>query len=364
MSKNDYVVIMAGGAGTRFWPLSTSKKPKQFLDILGTGYTLIQDTYNRALNICDKNNIFVVTNKDYYNLTKQQLPNLPEKNILLEPYRKNTAPCIAYAAYKIREINPNAVMVVLPSDHIIKKEKIFAKAIQSCTSKANKQDALITIGIKPSRPDTGYGYIQYITDSNINEKDNRTFKVKTFTEKPDLEMARYFVKSGEFLWNAGIFIWSVKNIIYALETHDSELASIFQEGKDIYNTNNEAKFLEKAYSTCKNISIDYSVLEKAQNVYVRSTIMGWSDVGTWRSLYEHLHYDSHKNAVAGKNVMLYDSSKCLINVPNEKLVVIQGMEDFIIIESDNMLLICKKDAEQQIRNFVNEIKIQKGDKYI
>lgn len=363
MTNHCYVVIMAGGAGTRFWPLSTSQKPKQFLDVLNKGTTLLQDTYKRALLLCKKEHIIVVTNKDYEHLVKEQLPDLPEENIWIEPYRKNTAPCVAYAAYKLRDKDPDAMMLVLPSDHIIQKEKTFVKAVQSCFQKASEEDCLITIGIKPTRPNTGYGYIQFISDS-ANKRDSRIFKVKTFIEKPNLEMARYFVKSGEFLWNAGIFIWSVKSIIHAFEKHEKEIAQIFEEGKGIYYTKNEKAFVEKAYSVCKNISIDYAILEKSENVYVRASAIGWSDVGTWKSLYEHLNKDNNKNAIAGKNVMVYDTQSCLVNVPDNKLVVLVGLDDCIVVESNNMLLICQKDKEQEIKNIVNEIRVQKGDKYV
>ncbi|GIV29653.1 MAG: mannose-1-phosphate guanylyltransferase [Bacteroidia bacterium] len=363
MPGNCYVLIMAGGAGTRFWPLSVSQKPKQFLDVLNKGSTLLQDTYKRALLLCNKENIIVITNKDYEQLVKEQLPDLPPGNVWTEPYRKNTAPCVAYAAYKIRKKNPDAVMLVLSSDHIIQKEKTFVKVVKSCFEKASKEECLITIGIKPTAPNTGYGYIQYISTS-ADEKDKKIFKVKTFIEKPDLKMAKYFVKSGEFLWNTGMFVWSVKSIIRAFEKYDKELANIFEEGKNLYYTNKEPSFVEKAYSVSKNISIDYAILEKADNVYVRSSSLGWSDIGTWKSLYEHLKKDENKNAVAGKNVMLYDTSKCLINVPKDKLVVLVGLQDLVVVESNNMLLICKKDKEQEIKNIVNEIRVQKGDKYV
>jgi mannose-1-phosphate guanylyltransferase len=363
MTTSCYVVIMAGGAGTRFWPLSTSKKPKQFLNILNKGTTLLQDTYNRSLKLCSKENIIVITNKDYEELVKKQLPDLPTENIWLEPYRKNTAPCVAYAAYKLREKNPNAVMLVLSSDHLIKNEEEFVTAVRSCFNKANEENCLITIGIKPKRPNTGYGYIQFVQDA-VDSKDKYIFKVKTFIEKPNLEMAKYFVKSGEFLWNTGIFIWSIRSIIDAFENFDKELAQIFSAGKGIYYTEKEKLFIEHAYSICKNISIDYAILEKANNVYVRATALAWSDVGTWKSLYEHLQKDEHKNAIHGKNVMVYDSTKCLVNVPNNKLVVLVGLKDLIIVESNNTLLICHKDNEQEIRNVVNEIRVQKGDEFV
>ncbi len=361
--NNYYAVIMAGGVGTRFWPMSTTQHPKQFLDILGNGRTLLQQTYDRLLNVCPNENIFVVTSNAYEQLVAQQLPNIPASNILTEPARKNTAPCVAYASYKIHQLNPNAITIVAPSDHLIKKEDTFVKAVKACFVKAAKEDSLITLGIKPTRPDTGYGYIQIIESDKI-ETDKRIYKVKTFTEKPDIETAKFFIETGEFLWNSGIFIWSTKSIISALETHDNELASIFKEGIGLYNTSNEKEFINRAYSSCTNDSIDYSVMEKAKNTYVRASIMGWSDLGTWGSLYTHIKQDKQHNAIIGKNVMKYDSKNCIVHVPKDKLVVIQGLEDYIVVESEGVLMICKKQDEQQIRNFVNDVKVQKGEKYV
>lgn len=361
--QNHYAIIMAGGVGTRFWPMSTTKNPKQFLDILGTGRTLLQQTYDRLLKVCPGENIYVVTSQSYSKLVETQLPDLPIKNILCEPARKNTAPCIAYASYKIHKLNPKAVTVVAPSDHLIKKEETFVKAINSCFEKAESGDNLITLGIKPSRPDTGYGYIQFL-DKPADEKDKRIFKVKTFTEKPDHEMAQFFMKSGDFLWNSGIFVWKTASILRALETHDPELAHVFKEGWDVYNTSKEQEFVNKAYNICKNISIDYSVMEKAENVYVRSSIIGWSDLGTWGSLYTHLKKDKKHNASVGKNIMLYDSKNCIVQVPADKLVVLQGLEDYIVVESEGVLMICKMQDEQMIRNFVNDVKVNKGEKFV
>ncbi|MBI2721481.1 MAG: mannose-1-phosphate guanylyltransferase [Bacteroidetes bacterium] len=361
--QNHYAIIMAGGVGTRFWPMSTTKHPKQFLDILGSGRTLLQQTYDRLLKVCPLENIYVVTSQAYSKLVETQLPDLPFKNILCEPARKNTAPCIAYASYKIHKLNPKAITVVAPSDHLIKKEDTFVKAINSCFEKAEQGDNLITLGIKPNRPDTGYGYIQFI-DKPADEKDKRIFKVKTFTEKPDHEMAQFFMKSGDFLWNSGIFVWKTASILRALETHDPELAYVFKEGWDEYNTSKEQEFINKAYNICKNISIDYSVMEKAENVFVRSSIIGWSDLGTWGSLYTHLKKDKKHNASVGKNIMLYDSKNCIIQVPNDKLVVLQGLEDYIVVESEGVLMICKKQDEQMIRNFVNDVKVNKGEKFV
>ncbi len=361
--NNYYAIIMAGGVGTRFWPMSTTQHPKQFLDILGTGRTLLQQTYDRLLGVCDNSKIYVVTSSIYQQLVEQQLPNLPKENILTEPARKNTAPCVAYASYKIHKLNPKAITVVAPSDHLIKKQETFVKAIKACFAKAEKEDCLITLGVKPTRPDTGYGYIQ-IKDSDVVENDKRIYKVKTFTEKPDHDMAKFFMESGDFLWNSGIFIWSTQSVINAMESSDPELANVFKEGWDTYNTPKEKEFINKAYTVCKNISIDYSVMEKAKNVYVRASMFGWSDLGTWGSLYTHIPKDKSRNALVGKNVITYDSKNCIVHVPNEKLVVLQGLEDYIVVESDGVLMICKKQDEQQIRNFVNDVKVNKGEKFV
>jgi mannose-1-phosphate guanylyltransferase len=361
--NHHYAIIMAGGVGTRFWPMSTTQHPKQFLDILGTGETLLQQTYNRMLKVCNNSNIYVITTNTYEALVAEQLPGILRENILCETARKNTAPCVAYASYKIHKRDQKAITIVAPSDHLIKKEDTFVKALKSCFEKAKTHDCLITLGIKPTRADTGYGYIQFVT-SNVKEKDKRIKKVKTFTEKPDREMADFFIESGDFLWNSGIFIWSTQSIIKAMEAHDPELANVFKEGWNDYNTPNEKAFVDRAYETCKNISIDYSVLEKAENVYVRSSILGWSDLGTWGSLYTHINKDENKNALVGKNIITYDCNNCIVQVPKEKLVVLQGLEDYIVVESEGVLMICKKQDEQQIRNFVNDVKVKKGEKFV
>lgn len=358
-----YAIIMAGGVGTRFWPMSTSQTPKQFLDILGTGETLLQQTYSRMLKVCKNENIYVVTSNAYEKMVAHQLPNLKKENILCEPARRNTAPCVAYASYKIHKKDPKAITIVAPSDHLVKKEETFVKAIKSCFYKAEHQDCLITLGIKPTRPDTGYGYIQFVK-SDVEERDRRIHKVKTFTEKPDADMANFFMESGDFLWNSGIFVWSTSSIIKAMEVHDPELANVFKEGLEFYGTKNEKEFINRAYTTCKNISIDYSVMEKAENVYVRASIFGWSDLGTWGSLYSHIDKDPHKNALVGKNIITYDCNNCIVQVPKDKLVVLQGLDDYIVVESDGILMICKKQDEQQIRNFVNDVKVKKGEKFV
>ena len=353
---------MAGGIGSRFWPMSRTEHPKQFMDILGTGQTLLQQTYNRFLKLCPKENIYFVTNESYIDLVKEQIEGVDPNNILAEPLRKNTAPCVAYASYKIAQLNPDALTVVAPSDHLILKEDEFVAAINSCYKKAEKEDCLVTLGIQPSRPDTGYGYIQFV-DSDVKEEDGEIKKVKTFTEKPDIDIAKFFLKSGDFLWNSGIFVWSIKSIIKAIEKHDPELDAIFKEGNEIYNTSEENDFIANAYTNCKNVSIDYAIMEKAENAYVRSSEIGWSDLGTWGSLYDHIDFDKNNNAIVGNNVMVYDSKNCVVNVPKNKLVVMQGLEDYIVVESDDILLICKKDEEQQIKAFVKDVKMEKGEEY-
>lgn len=353
---------MAGGVGSRFWPMSRNARPKQFLDVLGTGKTLIQQTYERFLKVCPKENIIIVTNADYTSTVLEQLPDLHPDQVLSEPLRRNTAPCMVYAANRILKLNPNANMVVAPSDHVIMKEEAFIEAVKGCLAFTADQDVLLTLGIKPSRPDTGYGYIQFIDDKV--EKLNKISKVKTFTEKPDLEMAKFFLQTGEFLWNAGIFIWNLKSILKAFEEHLPEMSAIFKEGESVYGTPAEEEFIKTAYEQCTNISIDFAVMEKAKNVFVMSAEFGWSDLGTWGSLYEHVKHDENANAIVGKNVMMYDSSNCIVNVPKDKLVVLQGLKDYIVVESDNILLVCRKEDEQQIRQFVNDVKLQKGEKFV
>ncbi len=361
--KNRYCVIMAGGIGSRFWPMSRTSHPKQFIDILGTGKTLIQQTFERFTKSIPKENIYIVTNEIYKDLVMDQLPEISENQVLCEPSRRNTAPCIAYASYKIKEENENAVMVVAPSDHIILKENEFTEVINTAMKAAEENPWLLTLGIQPSRPDTGYGYIQF-NDDITYDKDSRIKKVKTFTEKPNFELAQSFLESGDFLWNSGIFIWSLKSILSAFDKHLSDVNSIFKEGRGIYNTSKEDKFIAKAYSVCKNISIDYGVMEEAKNVYVLSSDFGWSDLGTWGSLYDILNKNEEGNAIIGKNVLTYDSNDCIINVPKDKLVVLQGMEDFIVVEDEGVLLICKKQDEQKIRQIVNDVKVNKGEKYV
>tara|TARA_B100000902_G_C27307143_1_gene916172 strand:- start:872 stop:1960 length:1089 start_codon:yes stop_codon:yes gene_type:complete len=358
MNKNNYAIIMAGGIGSRFWPMSRSTYPKQFLDILGTGETLIQQTFNRIQKICPVENIFIVTNQNYKSLCLEQLQGIPNNNILCEPAMRNTAPCVAYAAFKIQHLNPEANMIVAASDHIITKEDEFVRVVNNGLEYTAKNNILLTLGIKPSRPDTGYGYIQFTSegiDGNTKIK-----KVKTFTEKPDQELALSFLSSGDFLWNSGMFIWSAKSINLAYRKHLRDMYDIFEEAKDFYNTPDEQEYINRVYAGCKNISIDYGIMEKSDNVYVYPSEFGWSDLGTWGSLYTHLSLDADKNAVQGDTVMMYDSSNNIIKVPNDKLVVLQGLEGYIVVEDNGVLLVCKKEQEQKIKQFVADVK-QKGN---
>jgi mannose-1-phosphate guanylyltransferase len=354
---------MAGGVGSRFWPMSKTAHPKQFMDVLGTGKTLIQLTFDRFAKILPAKNIYIVTNEIYRDLVLEQLPEIQEKQVLCEPSRRNTAPCIAYANYKIKEENEDAVIVVAPSDHIILKEDEFVRDIKTAMEAASEYDWLITMGIRPNRPDTGYGYIQ-LEGSNVYPKDSRLHKVKTFTEKPNLEIAKSFIASGDFLWNSGIFIWSLKSIMVAFDKHLEEVNSLFEKGIGKYNTTEETGFIKETYAVCKNISIDYGVMEKSENVYVLSVDFGWSDLGTWGSLYTIRQKDKNKNSVVGNNVMLYDTQNCIINIPQDKLIVLQGLDGYIVVEQDDILLICRKNDEQKIRRFVTDVKIEKGEKYV
>lgn len=358
-NPNHYVVIMAGGIGSRFWPMSRTPHPKQFLDILGTGKSLLQQTWERSKKIVPVENILVVTNAQYRGLVKEQLKGIKPSQILLEPARRNTAPCIAYAAFRIKAKNPDACMVVAPSDHLILKEKEYSDLILKALHQVEQEDALITLGITPTRPDTGYGYIQF-----ENCGLDGICKVKTFTEKPDVEMAKELVASGEFLWNAGIFIWSVKSILTAFEQLMPDTYQLFHEGEDLFGTRQEKKFIDVAYTQCTNISIDYGVMEKAKNVYTLAADIGWSDLGTWGSLYSFSEKDENGHVIQGKNVLTYQSKNCIVNVPKNKLVVLEGMEDMIVVENDDILLICKQEDEQQIKRIVNDVKVTKGEKFV
>ena len=345
---------MAGGIGSRFWPMSTSKMPKQFLDVLGNGETLLQQTFRRLSKICPPSQILIVTNTDYKDICTKQLPNIKEQNILCEPARRNTAPCIAYASFKIQHENRDANIIVAPSDHLITNEDEFERIVKECLEVSAQKDYLITLGIKPSRPETGYGYIQF---SEKSCKENETLrKVKTFTEKPNLEIAQQFLDSRDFLWNSGMFIWSVSSIVLSIEKLLPEMYEVFLEGKELYNTEDEIDFINRVFPTCKNISIDYGIMEKSKNVFVYPSDFGWSDLGTWGSLENHIEADEFNNTLISKQVLLYDSENNIVRLPKEKVAVIQGMDGYIIVDTKEALLICKKEEEQKIKQFVTDIK--------
>jgi mannose-1-phosphate guanylyltransferase len=361
--ENTYCVIMAGGIGSRFWPLSRTSMPKQFLDILGVGKTFIRQTYERFSKIVPPKNFYVVTSVDYKGLVLNQLPELKEEQVLLEPLRRNTAPCIAYAMYKIQTVCPDANVIVAPSDHIILKEEEFIKQISAGIEFVESNNALLTLGVKPSRPETGYGYIQ-ISKKKENLSPENLFKVKTFTEKPDLKMAEIFLASGEFFWNSGIFLWSMKSIMDAFNIFLNDISTLFSKGIKLYNTENESAFINKVYSECQGISIDYGLMEKAKNVYVLTADFGWSDLGTWGSLYENKGKDENGNVVFGENLFAYNTKNCIVNIPEEKTVVLQGLDGYIVVESNNTILVCRKEDEQHIRQFVMDVKLKKGDSFV
>ena len=360
MNKHHYVAIMAGGIGSRFWPMSRAALPKQFLDILGTGQTLIQQTFARYRHLIPQNNIYVVTSEEYVEIVKKQLPDLPAENILAEPSRKNTAPCIAYVAFKLLSKDPKALMIAAPADNLILETDQFVQTAKNALRFVDHINALVTIGVKPTHPNTGYGYIQHETA----EAAPGVHKVKTFTEKPNEELAKAFIASGDFLWNAGIFTWKVKNIVAAFEKYAPELYDLFAAEKDKFNTPEEKAVVENIYPQCTNISIDFAVMEKADNVYLLPATFGWSDLGTWNSAWENMDKDYFGNAAVGKNIMVVDASNCMVHVPDNKLVLLQGLNDYIIVDTKDVLLICKKNKEQEIKDYVAEVKRNKGDKYL
>jgi mannose-1-phosphate guanylyltransferase len=349
MNKDIFVVLMAGGVGVRFWPYSRNSKPKQFLDVMGTGRTLLQSTYDRFLPICLQENILVVTHEEHVALVHEQLPDLKEDQILGEPMRKNTAPCIAYASYKIRQKNKTAVIVVTPADHLILQEKEFYEVINKAIIQASRQDKLIAVGITPLRPETGYGYIQYIEAKGFAKK------VKTFTEKPALAIAKKFLESGDFVWNAGIFIWGVQAIIKSLQEYQTELAEVFEDIENELGTANEYMAVEQAYGQCKNISIDYAVMEKADNVYVCLGNFAWSDLGSWNSIYE-ISQKNEDNNVLQATTLTYDTRNCIVKGAAGKLIVVQGLNGYLVGEFGNVFIVCEKDKEDQFRKFIVDVK--------
>jgi mannose-1-phosphate guanylyltransferase len=359
---NRYVIIMAGGVGSRFWPLSRRVKPKQFLDILGKGETLIQQTFRRFKSTCPENHIYVVTSDEHKDIVAKQL-GIDPLNVLAEPFRRNTAPCLAYGTFRILKENPDAVITVTPADHLIVKEDKFCKVIQDCMDFAGKNDALLTLGIKPDRPETGYGYIQADRRKPVKGIDN-LLMVKTFTEKPNIDLAKVFIQSGDFYWNSGIFIWNIKTILTAFERYLPDMFNSFDEGKNLFGTDQEESFIRSTYTKCKSISIDYGIMEKAENVYVMCSDIGWSDLGTWSSLYEHSAIDKRGNSVVSGNVFSYDNRGNIFNIKPGKVAVIQGLKDYIVVDSEDVILIVKKEEEQNIKNYLEDVKKETNEKYL
>ena len=347
MNNNYYAIIMAGGVGSRFWPVSTADFPKQFHDMLGSGHTLIQKTFSRLSKIIPTENILILTNTRYKDIVLEQLPEISEAQVLLEPQMRNTAPCILYASLKIKKSNPNAVMVVAPSDHWIEDENEFARNLEKCFESCSQQNILMTLGIKPSFPNTGFGYIEY----DINDK-NEIKKVAQFREKPDYQTAKNFLQAGNFLWNAGIFIWSVSSILELFEKYQPQMFILLNNGLDSYNTKNEQTFIDQNYGFADNVSIDYAILEKATNIFVLPATFDWNDLGTWNSLHEKLEKDANNNAIVNANVILENASNNIIRSDADKLIVIDGLNDYIIVDKDGVLLIYPKAKEQDIKKIV------------
>ncbi len=350
---------MCGGVGSRFWPYSRADRPKQFIDFFGTGRSLLQMSFDRILPIVPKENVIIVTNERYAPLVAEQLPEIDPSNILLEPARRNTAPCIAWAAYHIAARDPEASMIVTPSDHLITRESVFEQCVETGFDFIEKHDALLTFGIKPVRPETGYGYIQ------IGDPVTETIsKVKTFTEKPNLELAKVFLESGEFFWNSGIFLWSAKSIIKAIHDYVPDLAAAFDAGKADFGTPAETEFIGRNFASCPAISIDFAVMEKADNVYVQKVSFGWNDLGTWSALYDNSPKNQAANVTQNCKVLAYEATGNIFAVKDDKLVVVQGLENYIIADSGDVLLICPKSEEQRIKQMVNDAKIAYDEKYL
>lgn len=358
-NKHRYCVIMCGGIGSRFWPYSRTDRPKQFIDFLGTGRSLLQMSYDRILSIVPAENIIFVTNEMYAPLVKEQLPEVADSQILLEPARRNTAPCIAWAAYHIAAKDPEASMIVTPSDHLITREKEFEKSVLAGFDFVEGNDALLTLGIKPTRPETGYGYIQ-VGDKVTGEINN----VKTFTEKPSLDLAKVFLESGEFFWNSGIFLWKASSIIAALKENAPDVTSTFERGKDAFGTDDEKKFIEENFAGCVSISIDFAVMEKASNVFVETVTFGWNDLGTWSALRDNSPKNRDGNVAQNCELLSYNSSGNIFAIHGRKLVVVDGLKDYIVADAGDVLLVCPISEEQKIKQMVNDAKLNFGDKYL
>ncbi len=357
MNNNYYGILMAGGIGSRFWPVSTVEYPKQFHDMLGTGKTLIQCTFDRLSKLIPTENILVLTNERYNGIVLEQLPSIQKRQIITEPAIRNTAPCILYASLKIQKENPDALMVIAPTDHWIEDENAFINDLEQSFIACSEKDILMTLGIKPTFPNTGYGYIQY-------NRDNKTIKkVHQFREKPDYNTAKQFLEEGNYLWNSGIFIWNVKSIIHAFSIFQKEMTKLFQNGYNLYNTDLEKDFIQINYPLTENISIDYAILEKAENVYVLPASFDWNDLGTWGALYNKLDKTSFGNAVVNARVLEENCSGNMIRTTDDKIVVIDGLEDYIIVDKEEVLLIYPKKKEQDIKQVLNKVKEKYGEKY-
>lgn len=359
MNKHRYGVIMCGGIGSRFWPYSRNEHPKQFIDFLGTGRSLLQMSYDRLAEIIPHENIFILTNARYSSKIKEQLPDITDDRMLLEPARRNTAPCIAWAAYHIAAIDPDASMIVTPSDHLITREREFERAVIEGFDFIEAHDALLTMGITPTRPETGYGYIQIGT-----QHDGNIHKVKTFTEKPNIDLAKTFLRTGEFFWNSGIFLWRASVLKSALAQCCPDVDAIFEKGNGLYATSHEKEFIDREFPGCMSISIDYAVMERADNVYVEIVNFGWNDLGTWSALYDSSPKNRDANVTQGCRVLAYNATGNIFAVKDEKLVVVDGLKDYIVADAGDVLLICPKSEEQRIKYMVNDAKLNYGDKYL
>ena len=363
--ENTYVAIMAGGIGSRFWPASRVHRPKQFLDILGTGQSLIQLTYERFLRVCPKENIFIVTNAQYRDLVLEQLPDLTPNQVLCEPSRNNTGPCVAYTAFKLHDLNPDANFIIAPSDHLVVKEHAFVTALETALAFTAANDALCTLGIQPTRPDTGYGYIQYAADpaapAPALDEVGGVHKVIEFKEKPDAATARQYLDAGNYLWNAGIFVWRAAAVLDAFEQNANEIYEILRTGRGKYNTDAEQDYIDATYPTTPSISVDYAIMERARNIYTIPADIGWSDLGTWASLHEEMTGDDRHNTIQGGTVLTLDADNCLIRAPKDKLVIVKDLDNFIIVDEGDVLMIYPKDKEQEIKAVTKRVGELNGD---
>lgn len=351
--SNNHLVIMAGGVGSRFWPMSTTEKPKQFIDVMGGGRSLLQLTFDRFKGVCPPENVWVVTNKKYIDLVKEQLPQIPISNILCEPCRRNTAPCIAYTSWRIKSADPMANVVVSPSDHIVTDVIEFQRVINNCLKFTSETDAIVTLGMKPTRPETGYGYIQ-ADMSTPSARNKEIFRVDSFREKPDLSTALQYLRNKSYLWNAGIFIWSVNTIVNSFRMYSPAISRVFESLRDVYGTEHEQEEIDKHFPDCETISVDYAIMEKADEIFVCPADFGWSDLGTWGSLYIQSKKDLYGNCSIGNEISLYDTHDCIIHTLGERKVVVQGLDGYIVAEADGKLLICRMSEEQRIKQFSGE----------